>query len=404
MKILVICQYYYPEPFRVSDYCEELVKIGHEVTVLTGTPNYPEGNIYDNYKGKYMNGHSDEFINGVRVKRCKIIPRKTGVIYRFLNYYSYVISANKKIKELDSDYDVVLVNQLSPVMMALPGIKYKKKHKKKLVLYCLDLWPESLCTGGVKRNGAIYNVFHYISKQIYQKCDLILVTSKGFRKYFEQEFKIHSDKIEYLPQYAENIFESNKNEQVLNQEKEWCDLVFAGNIGVAQSVQTIIYAAKELENQKIKFHIVGDGSEYKNCISLAKKLGLRNVIFYGRKPLEEMPVFYEMADAMLVTLMKDDVLSMTLPGKIQTYMLSSKVIIGAIDGEAREVINEAKCGFCGEAENTEQLIMNIKTFLEIKDKRPYIDNSKIYYMKNYSKNIFLNNVIKILQSVTFVRK
>ena len=141
MKILVVCQYYYPEPVRITDICEELVKKGHEVTVLTGIPNYPMGVIYDGYKqGEKRN----ETINGVHIIRNFTVGRRTGVIWRSINYFSYSVFATLKIRRLDKDFDVVFVNQLSPVMMAWPAIRYKKKYNKRLVLYCLDLWPESL--------------------------------------------------------------------------------------------------------------------------------------------------------------------------------------------------------------------------------------------------------------------
>lgn len=160
MRILVICQYYYPEPFRVNDICEEMVKRGHEVTVVTGTPNYPEGQIYQGYENKQK---SDEVLNGVTIHRCPIIPRKTGTFYRFLNYFSYPYETQKYIKDLKASdgkpFDVVFVNQLSPVMMAKPAIAYKQKYGTPVIMYCLDLWPESLVAGGVSRNSAIFRRF-----------------------------------------------------------------------------------------------------------------------------------------------------------------------------------------------------------------------------------------------------
>ena len=203
MRILVVCQYYYPEPFRVNDICEEMVKRGHEVTVVTGEPNYPEGRIY---KGYERHQKSDEIINGVKVHRCPIIPRKTGTVYRFLNYFSYPQRAKKYIKSLTASdgnpFDIVFVNQLSPVMMAEPAISYKKKHGTPVVMYCLDLWPESLVAGGVSRGFVIYKVFHRISKRIYRGVDRILITSRLFRGYLKEQFGVEDDKIDYLPQYA----------------------------------------------------------------------------------------------------------------------------------------------------------------------------------------------------------
>lgn len=398
MKILVVCQYYYPEPFRVADYCEELVARGHEVTVLTGIPNYPEGKIYSGYDDKKMNGHHEECINGVNVKRCNIIPRKSGVLFRFLNYYSFAISANKRVKDLDDDYDVVLVNQLSPVMMAYPAIKYKKKYNKKMLLYCLDLWPESLCTGGIKKNGTIYKMFHHISRKIYCECNQILVTSREFNKYFVNQFDIDTQRIVYLPQYAEDIFQEDIDIQKPVGEEEIFEFVFAGNIGAAQNVSTIIEAAKQLEKQNVRFHIVGDGSELVNIKELAQQLELESVIFHGRKPLSEMPKFYGMADAMLITLIDDDIMSMTLPGKVQSYMLAEKAIIGAINGETKSVIQEAQCGYCGDPENVEELVAHINQFigLEYEERKIMGDNSKKYYEENFTRSKFVNKLEEVL--------
>ena len=146
MKILVVCQYYYPEPFRLPDICSAMVQLGHDITVVTGTPNYPEGEIYPGYE---KGARSDEIIDGVKVHRCPLIPRKQGVLYRFLNYYSFVFSARQYLLGLKEEFDVELVNQLSPVMMAQPALSWAKRHGKKCVLYCLDLWPESLLAGGI---------------------------------------------------------------------------------------------------------------------------------------------------------------------------------------------------------------------------------------------------------------
>ena len=140
MKILVVCQYYYPENFQITPICEQLAKDGFEVTVLTGLPNYPTGVIPNEYKS----GHRDEVINGVRVIRCYEIGRKPGAVGLALNYISYWWAASAKVRQLSKDYDIVLTYQLSPVMIGLPAIKYAKRNKKPMLLYCCDLWPEAL--------------------------------------------------------------------------------------------------------------------------------------------------------------------------------------------------------------------------------------------------------------------
>ncbi len=387
MNILVICQYYYPEPFRINDVCEELVRRGHNVTVVTGEPNYPDGQIYKGYEN---HNRSDEVINGVIVHRCPIIPRKTGALYRILNYFSYPIKAKKYIKNLmaneRNNFDVLFINQLSPVMMAEPGIYYKKKNNVPVVMYCLDLWPESLVAGGISRSSIIYKIFHMISKNIYRKMDRVLITSRLFREYLVKEFDINEKRIEYLPQYAEDLFNSlpYKNiETVIN-------LVFAGNIGEIQSVDTIIRAASKLKAEPIHFHIVGSGTDLERIKKLSE--GLNNVTFHGRHPVEDMPSFYEIADAMLVTLKADPILSLTLPGKVQSYMAVGKPIIGAINGETVEVINAAKCGYCGKAEDVDALVENIHRFVNSNEKQQMGENAKKFYNTYFSKDKFMDQL------------
>lgn len=390
-KILVICQYYKPEPFRISDICEELVCRGHEVHVVTGYPNYPEGVLYEGYgKGK----HIDEVINGVKVHRCYTVPRQTGIAKRLLNYYSYAISSTKYVlskKCVASDgkaFDVVYCNQLSPVMMAHAAIAYKKKYKVPVVMYCLDLWPESLIAGNISRNSVVYKYFDKVSKRIYKNMDKILVTSEMFQEYFESKFAIKNTY--YLPQYAEALFNP---EICYKKPNEFIDLMFAGNIGIAQSVETIIRTAAKCKDMKqVRWHIVGNGSDFDRCQNLAEELKLGNLIFHGRKNIDEMPQYYSMADAMLVTMQKDEVLSLTLPGKVQSYMAAGKSIIGAIDGETRKVVENAKCGFVSNAEDINDLANQVKRFVSLKsEERENLGvNAREYYNKYFSKETFMD--------------
>lgn len=394
-KILVICQYYKPEPFRISDICEEMVRRGHEVQVVTGYLNYPEGKIYDGYgKGK----HIDEIINGVKVHRCFEIPRGTGSVKRMLNYYSYAVTStayalSSKCRTSDGKpFDVVFCNQLSPVMMAHAAIGYKKRYKVPAIMYCLDLWPESLIAGGITRESLIYKYYHHVSKRIYRQVDKILITSRMFSDYFKSEFGIRKDRIEYLPQYAEDIFE----EMPIKEENGIFDFMFAGNIGTIQSVETILEAANLLKDEPVRFHIIGGGTDLERLQKIGKNL--ENVEFYGRKPLEEMPDFYKKADAMLVTLAADPVLSLTLPGKVQSYMAVGKPLIGAIDGETEIVINEAQCGFCGKAGDAIELTENIRKFIaRDTDRKLMGKNARKFYEKNFKESMYMDKLESMVE-------
>ncbi len=390
MKILVLCQYYAPEPFRIADICSSLAKEGNEVDVVTSFPNYPEGNIYEGYK---KCAHKDEVIDSVNVHRVFTIPRKTGVIRRMINYYTYSIFSCLYVKKLKKDYDVVFCYQLSPVLMAKAAVKYKRKNEKKLLLYCLDLWPDSLTLGGIKKGSAIYNHYKKVSEKIYNQTDKILVSSRGFEQYFEEMFKIPKEKTDYLPQYAEDMFTPSKGER-----SSEVNLTFAGNIGTTQSAETILYAADILKNENVIFNIYGDGSGLLKANELKEKLQLKNVVFHGRKAVEEMPKIYTKSDGLIVTLKDNYVLSASFPGKIQSYMAAGKPIIGAVNGEASRIIKEAECGFCVPAEDYEALAQSIKDFLNA-DKEVLCRNARKYYEENFKKEDFIKRLTEELRKL-----
>ncbi|MDO5400278.1 MAG: glycosyltransferase family 4 protein [Eubacteriales bacterium] len=391
MKILVLCQYYAPEPFRLPDICQALAEQGHDVTVVTGTPNYPEGRIYPGYeKGQ----HRDETVNGVKVHRCPLIPRKSGVFYRFLNYYSFVLSSEWYLWTCREDFDVVLINQLSPVMMAQAGQSWARRHGKRCVLYCLDLWPESLLAGGISPHSPVYRFFWKVSRRIYRRSDAILVTSRGFEAYFRDVLGVEDRPITYLPQYAEELFDRLPQAEKTDEKVHF---LFAGNVGAAQSVQTIVEAAALLREEKgIHIHIVGGGVSLESCREMARDLP--NITFHGRQPLEKMPEYYAMADVLLITLVDDPVMSLTLPGKVQTYLAAGKPLVGAIGGETARVIDDARCGLRGPAQDPASLAENIRRAASDADlRRTWGENARAYYESSFRKEYFMQTLIRVLR-------
>ena len=387
MKILVICQYYSPEPFRIADICEALVEEGNEVDVITSFPNYPMGEIYEGYKD---GNHRDETINGVNVHRVFTIGRKTGAIYRFINYYAYSLASTLYASRLKKDYDVVFVYQLSPVMMANAALKYKKKFGKKVVLYCLDLWPESLTLGGIKKNSLVYSYYKKVAEKVYKNVDEIAVSSRMFQSYFDDMFKIRADKIQYLPQYAEDVFlplQSSSDRMV--------NITFAGNIGTTQSIETILYAAEKLKGKSLQFHFYGDGSGFNDLVKLSESLHLDNVTFHGRVSVEALPEKYAKSDALIVTLSDNPVLSMSFPGKIQSYMAAGKPVVAAVNGEAAKIIEEADCGFVAPAEDVDGLVSCIERLID-SDRDLLGEKSRKYYENNFQKKDFLEKLLNVL--------
>lgn len=391
MKILVVCQHYWPEPYPLEDTCEELVKRGHTVHVVTGVPNYPMGYIYADYR---RGQNRKQVHNGVEITRTFTVGRRQNILFRMLNYFSYCISSTLCVLRMKEEYDVVYTNQTSPVMMVNAAMAYAGKHGKKAVLYCMDLWPASLAAGGVKESSPIYKVFGWISGKLYRKADRILITSGMFSRYFQEKFGIPESRLEYLPQYADSRFDSLPEREA----DGFVNLVFAGNVGAAQSLDTVLEAAKLLAHRKeLRWHIVGDGSELENLKRMAGALGLDNVVFHGRRPLEDMPAFYAMADAMLVTLTADPFISLTLPGKVQTYMAAGKPILAAADGEIPDVIARSGCGFCAGAGDAAGLAAAAEQFLACQDKEKLGERARQYYTDHFTRTMFMDRLERVLK-------
>lgn len=393
MKILVVGQHFYPEQFRINDICFSLAKRGHEVTMLTGLPNYPEGKIYPGYQ---HGENRDEWINGVHVIRCSLVGRGKNILQFGINYAWFAISGKLKAKELEGPYDIVFSYETSPVSMVAPAIVAKKKFHIPLIIDCLDQWPISVTAGPINEKSLFYKILYKYSVNIYKQADLITITSKSFESYFNNVLHLSTEKygLKYWPQYAENIYAEAGREN-----NEVYDVLYAGNIGPAADVETIVKAAVKLKDkQNIFFHIVGDGMNREACEKIAKENQLDNIRFYGSYPVEKMKEFYTKADALLITMKDNQVVNYTLPAKMQSYMLSGKPIIGAINGETQRVIHDSKCGYCvnsGEYEKLANCILEASK--DETDTKGLGKNAKKYYNQDFDKEKLLDELEEMMQ-------
>lgn len=383
MKILVISQYYYPEPFKIHEICEELVKRGHEVTVVTGRPNYPDGNLYSEYVN---NPKMKENVNGVNVIRTKIILRGHNPISLVLNYFSYPKKAKKVVKSLNDNFDIVYVYQLSPVFMIKPALYYKKKYNKKVLVYCLDLWPESLKVLHINDSNPIFKLLKTSCKKIYKKCNYIMVTSPYFAKYINTVNKVNKDLIEFLPQHGEKQYlevDEYKKQKLLN-------MTFAGNIGKAQDFDCLVNAIKEIPKKyynQFKITIIGSGSYENELKRLIHDNRLESLfVFKGRKKPSELKAYYDSSSLFLLSLEKDSAIGKTIPGKLQTYLSSGRGIIGSIDGTASEIIKESKAGEVCAAGDYKSLAKIIIKMIEADDNdlKEYSLNARNYFLNHFT--------------------
>jgi glycosyltransferase involved in cell wall biosynthesis len=346
MKILVVSQYFWPENFRINELAASMVERGHSVTVLTGIPNYPEGKFAQGY-GFFKK--LSEVYKGVRIVRVPLIPRGSGSGLRLLlNYVSYFVSASIIGPfRCNEPYDLVFICQLSPVTVALPAIVFKKLKHAPMIMWILDIWPESLSATGAVTSPKILEMVGHLVRYIYRHCDLILSASRGFISKLTDQ-RVLPSKIEYFPNWVEEEYlpvSTAEAERRLNLPQGF-RVVFAGNIGAAQDFETILDAAELLRDvPEIQWIIVGDGRKVKWVAKQIADRGLeRSFHLQGRHPAEAMPYFFAAANVMPVTLKDNPVFSLTVPGKIQSYLACGRPIVASIAGEGRVVIEEANAG------------------------------------------------------------
>jgi len=358
VKILVVSQYFWPENFRINDLCLALKERGHDVTILTGKPNYPTGTLFEDY---IKDPESFNSFHDMPIFRAPIYTRKKGSVNLLLNYMSFLISGSLygPFKLRNKEFDVIFVCQLSPVTAAIPAISVKYVKKIPIVMWSLDLWPESLEAVGTIKSKTALNFVGNLVSWIYKHCDVILGQSES---YLEAVRRRSNDKTELVlfPNWAEDQF----NTPLYKKEKEKVlTVIFAGNIGDAQDFESIVECAKLLKKNSVNvvFSIVGNGRKYSWLQKEIKKYKLGELfILHGRHPLESMPDFYSKADVALVSLKPNDIFERTIPGKIQSYMLSSLPILAMLDGEGKKLIESANCGLTCSASDAVSLFQNIK--------------------------------------------
>jgi len=381
MKILVVCQHYWPENFRVTEICEALAARGHDVTAVVGLPNYPTGVVPAEYR-RFRRRREER--NGVHIRRCFEIGRKNTKIGLAVNYVSYMLSACHRVLWMKRDFDVIYAYSTSPVLMSLPAAFLRSITRKKLMIYVLDIWPACLSAMNVTEGAPLYAFMKRVSRRIYARADALVYSSRRFQEYLQRVHGLGVPDENYLPQFADGLFNALPEEKKAY-EHSW-NFVFAGNIGKMQAVETLIRAARLLQDEPIRWHFLGEGANYEACKALAAELGLgETVTLYGRRPLADMPAFYAMADAMLVSMRDDESVNLTLPGKVQSYMAAGKPVLGSIAGETPDILAEAQCGLCAPPEDPEAFAQTVRAFIGRRDQAQMGENARKYYLEHFTK-------------------
>lgn len=402
MHILVITQYFWPEGFRINDLVEGLIERGHTVTVMTGLPNYPQGRLAPGYG---WSGPYTEDFQSAKVIRAPLITRGDSKGVRLvLNYLSFALTACVAgLLRCREPYDAIFVFQTSPVTVGIPARLMSWLKKAPIVFWVQDLWPESLSATGAVKNKKVLGAVGALVRWIYRGCAVVLMQSEAFRKPLSQ-MHVPAEKMVYFPNSAEALYRPVLRDAAWQGAAlpDGFRVMFAGNMGAAQSLDTLIEAADLLRHEeRIHWIIVGDGRQREWVEGEVKRRGLeRSVHLMGRHPVETMPQWFAQADIMLASLSRDPIFALTIPAKIQSYLACAKPIIAAIDGEGARVVVEAEAGIGVPSEDAGALAeavlaMSRKSPDEL---RKLGENGLGYFNRQFERGLLLDRLEAVLKT------
>jgi colanic acid biosynthesis glycosyl transferase WcaI len=352
LNILLVTQYFHPEPFRVNDLARGLRDRNHKVTVLTGMPNYPEGRFYAGYS--WFRPANENF-EGIHVIRVPLVSRGGEKSLRLaLNYLSFALFASLLGPlRCRGRYDLIFVFEPSPITVGLPALLLGLIKRAPVMLWVQDLWPETLSAVG--QRGTTLAIGTWLAGFVHRRCAALLIQSQAFAQSLLTS-GIPASRIHYLPNWAEDLYKSEDAPASFADYRGF-RILFAGNLGSSQSLETLLDTAERLQNRHdIHWLIAGDGLMGTWLSEQIRERRLESSItLLGRHPVEKMPAFFAGADALLVTLRSDPVFALTIPSKIQSYLAAGRPILGALDGEGARIINESGAGMVVPAEDAAAL-------------------------------------------------
>ncbi|MBV7545349.1 glycosyltransferase family 4 protein [Pseudomonas sp. PDM26] len=406
LRILLVTQYFWPENMRINDLARDFTEKGHSVTVLTGLPNYPEGEVFDEFQAapERFNEYFD-----ARIVRVPMLPRGKRSINLALNYLSFFTSASVvgAYKLRGEQFDAIFVYAVSPIMAAIPALVIGRLKKAPVFVWVLDLWPETLRAVGVLKKPVLLSMVGKMVSWIYNRTDYLLLQSHGFfenvQKYCTKD--ISPQRLVYFPSWAEDDFSTDENRAstLLARDDTVFTVLFAGNLGEAQDLPAVLDAAEALVGKvSVRWVIVGDGRMSDWLSQQVQSRGLDNVLLLGRHPLDEMPALFACADALLVSLKTNDVFEKTIPGKVQAYLASGRPLLGMINGEAARVISDSGAGLTcssGDSKGLAEITLALAQS-DASQLRAMGEFGRQYYLSNYSKSRLLSLLEDLFRNAT----
>lgn len=400
MKVLLLTQWFDPEPtFKGLAFAKELRRQDIEVEVITGFPNYPGGKVYDGYKIRFFQQEESE---NIKINRVPLYPHHgRSALKRIFNYISFFLSSmiygifRKQKADVIYAYHPPLTTALSASIISL-------FRSTPFVVDIQDLWPDTLASTGMLTNKKILNIVNSVCNFVYRRADKIVVLSPGFKQRLVSR-GVPADKIEVIYNWSdeENLRNYHKSSVVLPDGK--FNVVFAGNLGLAQGLPSIIAAAKLLQEDGVNANIVlvGSGLAKSDAEKMVVEQKIGNVIFIPRVPPSEIGDILQQSDALLVHLINDELFSITIPSRTQAYLACGKPIVMAVDGDAAALVSKANAGVICEPDNPESIAAGIKhlTSLAGKELIALGCNGSTYYNEKLCLRVGVKKFIDIFNQV-----
>jgi colanic acid biosynthesis glycosyl transferase WcaI len=400
MRILIITHLCTPEPdLKGLPFAKQLLKEGHSVEIFTGLPNYPGGKLYKGYKRKLF---YTEIIDGIIIKRfLSYHNHSTSFTKRALAYLSFAIIGAFWALIKTRKADVIYVN-MTPAPIAFPALVVKLFRRTPVVIDIQDLWPETLEILNIYKGSVALKIIDMFCKAFYRWSDFVVVPSKGLKEILINK-NVSTSKVRVIYNWSSDVRTtlncSSTNEKAIEDRR--FTILFAGNIGIAQGLSTILEAAKLLLNSKIDFAFIGDGVELGALKEKKERDGLTNVIFLPRVPVHEVGQVLSNADALLVHLTPNFLFDKMIPGKTQAYLKMGKPILSGVNGEANQLIEAIGAGVTFNANDVEDLCKKARSLSQLPKHELYKMglNGKLYYEENLSIEVGTRNFIELFDLV-----
>jgi len=373
-KILIVTEYFYPEEFKINEIALAWQEKGYKVDILTQNPTYPAGVILNNYKNSW---YSKEDYKGLTIYRVKAVTGyKTSLFKKILKYFTFMVLGSFVALKIGKKYDYVFGFDVGALTGMVPAVLIQKYYKKPVTLWIQDIWPDSVYAYGFKKGKVLEYTLNKFVKFVYRNSTNLAVSAKGFIGKIEP-YLDSKKRIEYLPNWADELndnleaFEFSKDKKI--------QFTFAGNIGKVQNLENVINAYGKLPKEyieKSQLNIIGDGSELETLKDIVENREYKNIVFWGRKPRDEMSKYFKASDFLIVSLEDKPIFLLTVPAKIQTYIAAKKPILAILNGDASAIVKDNNLGYCAQPNSIDEIKVIFKKAI----------NAKPEEIENFTKN------------------